>query len=84
MASFAGGSTLHVIWVRYENSLLSSMFFTREVRIALKNVVILTSLSKLLHFSQVIMPYLSRSTTPSDSTRTKRDGGVSVGTVPPS
>lgn len=60
------------------------MFFTREVRIALKNVVILTSLSKLLHFSQVIMPYLSRSTTPSDNTRIKRDGGVSVGTVPPS
>ena len=49
-----------------------------------KNVVILTSLSKLLSFAQVIMPYLSRSTTPSDSTRTKRDGGVLVGTVPPS
>ena len=60
------------------------MFFTREVRTALKNVVILTSPSKLLRFSQVIMPYLSRSTTPLDSTRTKRDGGVSVGTVPPS
>lgn len=60
------------------------MFFTREVRTALKNVVILTLLGKLLTFSQVIMPYLSRSTTPSDSTRTKRDGGVSVGTVPPS
>lgn len=60
------------------------MFFTREVRTALKNVVILTSLGKLLYYSQVIMPYLSRSTTPSDSTRTKRDGGVSVGTVPPS
>lgn len=60
------------------------MFFTRVKRISLKNVVILTSLGKLLTFSQVIMPYLSRSTTPSDSTRTKRDGGVSAGTVPPS
>ena len=60
------------------------MVLTRVGRTSLKNVVILTSLSKLLRFSQVIMPYLSRSTTPSDSTRIKRDGGVLVGTVPPS
>ena len=60
------------------------MVLTTRARTALKNVVILTSLGKLLTFSQVIMPYLSRSTTPSDSTRTKRDGGVLVGTVPPS
>ena len=79
-----GNPTLYVVWVRYDNSLLSSMVLTRTVRTALKNVVILTSLSKLLSISQVIMPYLSRSTTPSDSTRTKRDGGVLVGTVPPS
>lgn len=60
------------------------MVLTRAGRTALKNVVILTSLGKLLISSQVIMPYLSRSTTPSDNTRTKRDGGVLVGTVPPS
>lgn len=63
---------------------LSQVFHSGADEPAIWRNIAVFNLVNFSNFPQVIITYLSRSTPPPGNTRTKRDGGVSIGTVPPS